>query len=124
MSFKILVDMNLSPDWVEVLSRHGWTVVHWSSQGDPKAPDKAIMAWAKANQFVIFTHDLDFGAMLALTEAEGPSVIQIRAQDVMPNKMEKQIVETIKRYEVQLTKGVLIVVDQAAERTRILPLIR
>ena len=26
--FKILIDMNLSPDWVPVLMRHGWQAVH------------------------------------------------------------------------------------------------
>ena len=28
MTVKLLVDMNLSPDWVPVLKSHGWSVVH------------------------------------------------------------------------------------------------
>jgi len=31
MTIKILIDMNLSPDWVQVLQKHGWSAVHWSS---------------------------------------------------------------------------------------------
>ena len=27
MTVKLLVDMNLSPDWVPVLKSHGWSVV-------------------------------------------------------------------------------------------------
>jgi hypothetical protein len=42
------------------------------------------MAWALANGYVVFTHDLDFGTMLALTDASGPSVLQVRAQSVLP----------------------------------------
>ena len=29
MKVKLLPDMNLSPDWVPVLERHGWEAVHW-----------------------------------------------------------------------------------------------
>jgi predicted nuclease of predicted toxin-antitoxin system len=69
MSLSILVDMNLSPDWIPVLRDHGWPAVHWSSVGDIRAPDKEIMAWALSHDHIVFTHDLDFGTMLALTHA-------------------------------------------------------
>jgi len=44
------------------------------------------MAWARANGHVVFTHDLDFGTTLALTHAAGPSVIQVRGQNVLPGQ--------------------------------------
>jgi predicted nuclease of predicted toxin-antitoxin system len=75
MSLQLLVDMNLSPEWIPELTRQGWSAIHWSSVGDPSAADSEIMAWALANGHVVFTHDLDFGAMLALTHANGPSVV-------------------------------------------------
>lgn len=68
---KLLVDMNLSPEWVGVLKEAGWESVHWSSVGDPRALDSEIMAWAKQRGHVVFTHDLDFGSLLALTQAKG-----------------------------------------------------
>jgi predicted nuclease of predicted toxin-antitoxin system len=43
---KLLVDMNLSPDWVAVLEQAGWETVHWSNVGNPRAADSEIMAWA------------------------------------------------------------------------------
>ena len=67
MSVQVLIDMNLSPDWVPVLQQHGWQAIHWSSVGDPRASDRTIMDWAAANGFIVFTHDLDFGTALALT---------------------------------------------------------
>src|SRR5262245_20029222 len=84
MSLPIRVDMNLSPDWVPFLAAAGWQAVHWSAVGDPRATDQVIMDWARANGHLVFTHDLDFGTLLAVTKADGPSVIQVRTQDIMP----------------------------------------
>ena len=56
---RLLVDVNLSPDWVEVLEQQGWQALHWSTVGDPRASDSVIMQWALANGYVVFTHDLD-----------------------------------------------------------------
>ena len=36
---KLLVDMNLSPSWVDRLVRHGFEAVHWSTIGGP-TPDR------------------------------------------------------------------------------------
>jgi predicted nuclease of predicted toxin-antitoxin system len=30
---KLLLDMNLSPDWVAELAARGWEAVHWSAIG-------------------------------------------------------------------------------------------
>ncbi len=35
---KILIDVNLSPAWVDFLLDHGLEAVHWSTVGDPRAP--------------------------------------------------------------------------------------
>ena len=124
MSINLLIDMNLSPQWVEVFERHGWRAVHWSAVGDPRATDRVIMAWAQANQHVVFTHDLDFGTILAVTHAEGPSVIQVRAQDVLPEHLESIVVDALRQHEALLEAGALIVVDESTYRARILPLRR
>ena len=64
MSIQILIDMNLSPDWVDELSKHGWASTHWSTIGDPKATDHEIMDWARNNDHVVFTHDWTLGQCL------------------------------------------------------------
>jgi len=43
------------------------------------------MAYASVNGYVVLTHDLDFSAILAATQGEKPSVVQIRADDVSPD---------------------------------------
>lgn len=47
---KIVIDMNLSPEWVSVLESHGYKTIHWSEVGDPRAADQVIMDWAYRNR--------------------------------------------------------------------------
>jgi predicted nuclease of predicted toxin-antitoxin system len=119
---KLLIDMNLSPSWVEVLEQQGWETAHWSTIGDPRAPDEVIMDWARDNGYVVFTHDLDFGTLLAATRAQGPSVIQVRTQDIMPRSLGGRLVRLLQEYEPTLESGALITVDEIRSRIRILPI--
>lgn len=114
--------MNLSPAWVEEFAKHGIEAAHWSTIGDPKAPDVDIMDWARKLSYVVFTHDLDFGTTLALTHANGPSVIQIRGQRVLPDQVGQILASVLNRHETDLQAGALIVIDQAKQRVRTLPL--
>ena len=118
---KIIIDMNLSPDWVKVLEHAGWETVHWSTVGDMRATDDVIMSWARENGYIVFTHDLDFGILLALTRAESPSVIQVRTQDIFPEVLGDRVVKVLQEHRSALEKGALITVDEAKSRVRILP---
>ena len=122
MSIKLLIDMNLSPDWVPVLKTHGWSAIHWSTVGNPRASDDAIMNWAVMNEYVVVTHDLDFGAMLALSHARGPSVLQVRAEDILPDHLEGLVIAALKQHASDLASGALVVVDESRSRVRVLPI--
>jgi predicted nuclease of predicted toxin-antitoxin system len=119
---RILVDMNLSPDWVAVLEGEGFEAVHWSTVGDANAQDSVIIEWARPNHYVIFTHDLDFGTILALTKSNGPSVIQVRGQNILPEYLAEILISAICRNSEYLEAGALIVVDDIRSRIRILPI--
>jgi predicted nuclease of predicted toxin-antitoxin system len=121
MSLKILVDMSLSPTWVPLLARHQHSAVHWSAVGNLSADDPSIMVWAMSAGYVVFTHDLDFGTILALTHAIGPSVIQIRTQDVLPDAAGPQVLAALAQHEAELTAGAIVVIDAARMRVRVLP---
>ena len=36
------------------------------------------MKWAVTHGYIVFTNDLDFGTLLAITQANAPSVIQVQ----------------------------------------------
>lgn len=118
----LLVDMNLSPDWVPVLQAAGHDAVHWSTVGDIRATDTQIMAWARQSGRTVFTHDLDFGAILAVTRETGPSVIQVRTQDVTPSVIGSLVINALHQFAGELERGAVLVVEEARQRVRILPL--
>jgi predicted nuclease of predicted toxin-antitoxin system len=121
---KILIDMNLSSRWVKRFAEDQIESSHWSSVGDPSAPDTEIMRFAREQGFVVFTHDLDFGTILATTNAAGPSVVQVRTQDVLSEETMSLVIRVLKSNAAVLRDGALITVDVSRARIRILPLRR
>ena len=95
---KILIDMNLSPDWTAPLRDAGFEADHWSHVGDPKASDRAIMSYA-----------------------ETPSVVQIRAGNIAPVSLSEAVVALLRRCQTHLEQGALVCLDRTSERVRILP---
>ena len=80
------------------------------------------MAWARTNGYSVFTHDLDFGTMLALTHAMGPSVLQVRGRNVLPDFMAPFVIAALRQHQNDLVAGALVVVDTTKSRVRVLPL--
>lgn len=121
---KFIIDMNLTPRWVQVFMAAGLDATHWSSIGDPRATDQSILEWARGDGYIVFSHDLDFGAILAATQASGPSVIQIRGENVLPEDAGDTVIAAIRRFQDALEQGALISIDPERARARILPLDR
>jgi predicted nuclease of predicted toxin-antitoxin system len=119
---KILIDMNLSPDRVSRFARSEIEAVHWSKLGSPQAKDYEIMEYAQSNGFIVFTHDLDFGAILAATNADSPSVVQMRTQETFPNIVGDIVIAAIAQFRQELEIGALISIDIQRSRVRILPI--
>lgn len=119
---KLLLDMNLSPAWVDILEAEGWETEHWHSVGEPNAPDAEIMVWARDHGYYVLTNDLDFSAILAATRAEGPSVVQIRAQDLAPATLAPTLVTVLRQYAPNLASGAILTLDARGSRVRALPL--
>jgi predicted nuclease of predicted toxin-antitoxin system len=81
---KIIVDMNLSKDWVPYLTARGHEVTHWKDIGAQAAEDSEIMEWCAKEGAVILTGDLDFSALHAARGTDKPSVVQLRTKDKLP----------------------------------------
>jgi predicted nuclease of predicted toxin-antitoxin system len=118
---KLLLDMNLSPDWVAMFGPASIEAVHWSSVGLATAPDFEIMEYARIHGYVVLTHDLDFGILLALGRGGKPSVVQIRMRDVYPEVIGQQVVAALRLMETELEAGALVTLGPQRTRVRSLP---
>jgi predicted nuclease of predicted toxin-antitoxin system len=119
---KLLLDMNLSPLWLAALRDAGFEVAHWVAIGSANDADEKIMLFAQQHGYIICTQDLDFGLMLAFTGHGKPSVLQIRARDLLPVHIGPQVIQALRQLQRELEAGALVTVDPKKTRVRVLPL--
>ncbi len=119
---KLIVDMNLSPEWTGHLQAAGWTATHWRDVGPETAPDDTILKWAKENESIVLTQDLDFAQLLFALKDDGPSVILLRMPDVLDEACHPHILHAISQAEVSLNTGALLVISPDKARIRKLPI--
>lgn len=81
---RLLVDMNLTPRWVQFFASESLDSIHWSCIGATNAEDSTICEYARENGLVIITNDLDFPQILAHTSVGKPSVILLRGEPLVP----------------------------------------
>jgi predicted nuclease of predicted toxin-antitoxin system len=105
---KLLVDMNLSPSWVDRLGRHGFEAIHWSTIGAATSPDVEILTWANEHKSVLITNHLDFSAILAAGGVSGPSVIQLRTQDLLSDAAVSIVANTLEAHRDDIERGALL----------------
>lgn len=82
------------------------------------------MRYAGTHGYVVLTHDLDFSAILAATGGGGPSVVQIRAEDVGIAAIGLQVVAALRQMAAELEAGALLTIEPDRMRIRLLPLQR
>ena len=121
---KLVVDLNLSPRWIPLLKAAGFDACHWSEVGAVTASDEQIIAWARTADAVVLTHDLDFSAILAFTKDTKPSVVQVRAEDINPDRIGSSVISAVTQFATELAAGAVISVDPVRARVRLLPLER
>lgn len=119
---KILIDMNLSPLWEIFFTVNNIEARHWSKIGKAYAPDTEIFLFAQNHDFIVFTNDLDFGNILAATNAQFPSVFQLKSQELMPELIGQKVLNGLEKYKNHLLSGSLVTLNMEKERVRILPL--
>jgi predicted nuclease of predicted toxin-antitoxin system len=105
-----------------VLETAGFEALHGSDVGPLDAPDAESMSFARKGDLVVLTHDLDFGAILAVTKGAKPSVLQRRAGDVSPEVAAAVVIAAPNAASADLERGALLTVDAARARIRLLPL--
>ena len=117
-----LADMNISPITLRELKKHGWDIVRVSEVLNANAKDEEILRYARVNNMVLITQDLDFSALLAIGGYGGPSVICLRVEEPHPMLVVRRLVEVVPEIMRQLKEGIVVSVDEASARYRTLPI--
>ena len=119
---KVVVDMNLSTDWVPLLREAGVDAYHWSSIGSPQTPDDEIMVWSREHGAIVLTRDLDVGAALIVNALLSPSVVQVRIKQVRPERNIALVRRTFALHGRHLERGAIVTVESRRIRARVLDL--
>ncbi len=75
---RLLADMNISPQTVAFLRQRGWDIIRIPEVLPATASDREILEFARQQERVIVTQDLDFSTLLALSGYNQPSLITLR----------------------------------------------
>ena len=107
---------------IDFFEDRGIEAIHWAAIGAGNAPDTEIMAYAGIHDYVILTHDLDFGAILAVSCMNKPSIVQLRTSDISPDNSADLVIRAIQKLSGDIEKGAVVTVDNTKIRSHILPI--
>ena len=119
---KVLLDMNIPLKYEALLAERGIIPLRWSDVGSPSAADTEIMAYARENNYIVLTYDLDFSTILSVTRELKPSVAQIRASIFHAEQAVDLITTALFQNSAEMEKGAILSIDLKKARLRLLPL--
>ena len=119
---RFLADMGVSQGIVERLRGQGHDAVHLRDQGLQKSPDNEVFAKAATEQRILLTFDLDFGEIVAFSEARNPSVVLFRVQDTRTDQVWARLQYALPMAKEELDSGAIVVVEDRRIRIRRLPI--
>jgi predicted nuclease of predicted toxin-antitoxin system len=120
----VLVDVNLTPDWIPFLRSHGIAAVHWSDVGAPSAPDADLIAWATTNAHLLMTADVGLVSQIINSGRGQPSVLLLRTASQLVERIGLVVAHELKAHESELRLGAVLTLDDGRSRLRTLPLQR
>ena len=87
-----------------------------------RAEDRLVAEKARADNRILLTFDLDFGAILALGVVDRPSAVIFRLADEKADSVNRRLEAVLSEQAEALESGALILVEDARYRIRRLPI--
>lgn len=120
---RFLVDECVSPLVVERLVVAEHDAVHVHAVGLTGQPDSVVLDTAAADHRVLVTLDTDFGALIAHSHAELPSIVMFRGEVTrQPAAQAALLLANLDQFDVDLTEGAIVVIGDDRVRVRRLPI--
>lgn len=119
---KLLLDQGLPRSTAGLLRNAGIEAVHVGELDMAAASDEAIIEYAHSHFFAIVTLDSDFHALLAVRNANKPSVIRLRVQRLRSPGASSLISTVLQRVGHEIQLGSFVTVTSRNIRVRSLPI--
>lgn len=118
---KIIADINIGVSLVVGLRGLGHDIDRADVFLRATAADAEIAALAARMGAVVLTRDQDFSTLLAMSQANAPSVINLRHVSVDAHRLIRILDSVIRRHDADLIRGAIVTVDERGVRTHLLP---
>ena len=120
----VLLDQGLPRTAAGLLREIGWDAQHVSERGMSQAEDVAIIEVARQEGRVVVTLDADFHALLAVSGAQGPSVLRIRMEGLKADRVASLIEQVFAVAGNALALGAMVTVLDGKIRIKHLPIVK
>jgi predicted nuclease of predicted toxin-antitoxin system len=120
----VLLDQGLPRTAAGLLREAGWDVQHVSERGMSQAEDVTIIEVARQEGRVVVTLDADFHALLAVSGAQGPSVLRIRMEGLKADQVASLIEQVFAVAGNALALGAMVTVLDGKIRIKHLPIVK
>jgi predicted nuclease of predicted toxin-antitoxin system len=122
MPIMFVLDQGVPRDAAGMLRDLGHQCIHVGEVDMSTATDEEILRFAFAKSAVVVTLDADFHAILAVSAAEGPSVIRIRIQGLRAPEIAACVRSVSERFASDLHAGSLVTVKRRKTTCHALPI--
>ena len=119
---RLVLDQGVPRDAAAVLRSLGHDCIHVGEIGMSQAADDEILAFSREGNAVVVTLDADFHAIVAVSGAQGPSVIRMRLQGLGGPEVVEVVRKVLASFEAELKRGSLITVKALKTTCHRLPI--
>jgi predicted nuclease of predicted toxin-antitoxin system len=119
---RMVLDQGVPRDAAALLRSLGYDCMHACEIGMSNAADDEILGFSLGRNAVVVTLDADFHAILAVSGAQGPSVIRMRLQGLGALEVAEVVRKVLAGFEKELKRGSLITVKALKTTCHRLPI--
>ena len=110
-NIRLLADVHISPKTVGDLQKQGYKIMRSSEFLPANAPDINILEFARTENWVVLTQDLDFSMLVALSRYSQPSLITLRLSSAKPDIVTQKLLDVLPQIEEALQEGSAITIQ-------------
>lgn len=121
-TLRFIADVHISPLTVTTLRLAGYDIVRVPDILPKASPDSVILEFARIENRIILTQDLDFSVLVALGRYVQPSLITLRLSSARPDFVSQRLLSILPELEQPLIEGCAVTIEDNSIRLRRLPI--